>query len=113
MTIKKLKDDREETPTYDNGLGFAGHERVSKKLEAASYFCAPCASWEKGGVKNFNGIVRQYYPNGSSFEAITEKDLKFVISELNTRPRKILDSMTPSEFNQRIQRSLNLLEKNL
>lgn len=47
-----------ETLTYDNGLEFAGHETVSRELEATVYFCAPYASWEKGVVENFNGLVR-------------------------------------------------------
>lgn len=100
--IKKLKAYRVETLTYDNGLEFAGHEKVSKELEAAGYFCAPYASWEKGGVENFNGLVRQYYSKGSSFEAVTEEGLKLVESELNERPRKILGGLSPSELNPEI-----------
>lgn len=91
-----------ETLTYDNGLEFAGHELVSRELEASGYFCAPYASWEKGGVENFNGLVRQYYPKGSSFAAISEDDLKLVETEINERPIKILDGLSPSELNQEI-----------
>lgn len=100
--INKLKTYRVETLTYDNGLEFAGHEKVSEELEAAGYFCAPYASWEKGGVENYNGLVRQYYPKSSSFAAIREEDLKLVETELNERPRKILDGLSPSELNQEI-----------
>ena len=100
--IKKLRAYRVETLTYDNGLEFAGHETVSKELEAAGYFCAPYASWEKGGVENYNGLVRQYYPKGSSFATITEEDLKRVETELNERPRKILDGLSPSDLNKEI-----------
>ncbi|MDE0722989.1 MAG: IS30 family transposase, partial [Flavobacteriales bacterium] len=77
-------------------------EKVSEELEAAGYFCAPYASWEKGGVENYNGLVRQYYPKSSSFAAIREEDLKLVETELNERPRKILDGLSPSELNQEI-----------
>ena len=86
--IKRLRGYRVETLTYDNGLEFAGHETVSKELEAGGYFCAPYASWEKGGVENFNGLVRQYYPKGSSFTNVTDEDLKLVEKELNERPKK-------------------------
>ena len=100
--INKLREYRVETLTYDNGLEFAGHERVSKELEAAGYFCAPYASWEKGGVENYNGLVRQYFKKGSSFSSITNADLNHVETELNERPRKILDVLSPSELNQEI-----------
>jgi len=100
--IKRLRGYRVETLTYDNGLEFAGHETVSKELKAAGYFCAPYASWEKGGVENFNGLVRQYYPKGSSFMHINNESLKLVEKELNERPRKILDGLSPSELSQEI-----------
>jgi IS30 family transposase len=49
---------RVHTVTYDNGLEFAGHQLVSDSLGARGYFCRPYHSWEKGGVENFNGLVR-------------------------------------------------------
>lgn len=100
--IKRLKAYRVKTLTYDNGLEFAGHELVSRELGAAGYFCAPYASWEKGGVENYNGLVRQYYPKGSSFADLTDEDLKLVETELNERPRKTLDGLSPSELNSKI-----------
>ena len=75
---------------------------MGKELEAEGYFCAPYASWEKGGVENFNGLVRQYYPKGSSFTHVTNKSLKLVEKELNERPRKILAGLSPSELSQEI-----------
>ena len=57
--------------TYDNGLEFAMHELVNELLECESYFCKPYRSWEKGGVENYNGLVRQYFPKGYDFETIT------------------------------------------
>ena len=100
--INKLRAYRVETLTYDNGLEFAGHESVSHELKAAGYFCAPYASWEKGGVENYNGLVRQYFEKGSSFAAITNEKLKLVEAELNERPRKILDGLSPSDLNKEI-----------
>ena len=50
------------TITYDNGTEFAKHELVNASLGCQSFFCQPYASWEKGGVENFNGLVRDFYP---------------------------------------------------
>jgi IS30 family transposase len=54
-----LKGYRVHTITYENGLEFAEHGRIEEVLGAAGYFCEPYHSWEKCGVENFNGLVRQ------------------------------------------------------
>lgn len=95
--INALRSYKVKTLTYDNGLEFARHAEVSKKLNARGYFCAPYHSWEKGGVENFNGLVRQYFPKGSSFTDITPHELQRVEDEINQRPRKTLGYRSPSE----------------
>ena len=71
--------------TYDNGLEFARHELVNELLECESYFCKPYRSWEKGGVENYNGLVRQYFPKGHDFTTITPEGLLEVENEINNR----------------------------
>lgn len=83
--------------TYDNGLEFAKHEWVNELLGSKSYFCKPYSSWEKGGVENFNGLVRQYFPKGSDFREISGHQLQKVENELNERPRNILNYASPSD----------------
>lgn len=100
--IATLRDYRVETITYDNGLEFALHEEVSRRLDAAGYFCEPYHSWEKGGVENFNGLVRQYYPKGSDFSTIEAGRLAEVESLLNERPRKTHSFKSPSDFEQQL-----------
>lgn len=94
MTLRKFN---VRTITYDNGLEFAKHGFVNDLLESQSYFCKPYSSWEKGGVENYNGLVRQYFPKGSSFAGITLERLQEVEDELNHRPRNILSYMTPND----------------
>ena len=86
-----------KTLTYDNGLEFSRHAEISRALNAKGYFCAPYHSWEKGGVENFNGLVRQYLPKGSSFEGIVPERLEQIEDEINQRPRKTLGYSSPSE----------------
>lgn len=100
--IDVLSNYKVHTLTYDNGLEFACHEQVAKSLSAKSYFCAPYHSWEKGGVENFNGLVRQYYAKGSSFAEITQEELRKVEQEINERPKKILKYKSPSELETKI-----------
>jgi transposase, IS30 family len=86
------------TITYDNGLEFAKHELVNKLLDCDSYFCKPYHSWEKGGVENYNGLVRQYFPKGHDFTTITPERLLEVEKEINCRPRNILAYQSPSDL---------------
>jgi len=96
--IEALGDYRVHTITYDNGLEFSLHEEVSRRLQAAGYFCEPYHSWEKGGVENFNGLVRQYFPKGSDFTTIDQQRLSEVESLLNHRPRKTHGFKRPSDY---------------
>ncbi len=95
--VKILKSFRVHTVTYDNGLEFSLHGLVNELLSSQSYFCKPYSSWEKGGVENFNGLVRQYFPKGSSFEGITDQRLEEVENELNDRPRNVLGYSCPND----------------
>ena len=84
--------------TYDNGLEFAMHELVNELLECESYFCRPYHSWEKGGVENYNGLVRQYFPKRHDFASITPERLLEVEDEINNRPRNILAYQSPNDL---------------
>jgi IS30 family transposase len=87
-----------KTLTYDNGPEFSGHSKITEALGAGGYFCKPYHSWEKGGVENFNGLVRQYLPKGTSFTDLTVERLKEIEEEINHRPRKVLNIKSPSEL---------------
>lgn len=57
---------------------------------------------EKGGVENFNGLVRQYYPKGSDFRSIDTEKLAGVERELNERPREILGFLRPLDYEHKL-----------
>ncbi|OOZ38458.1 IS30 family transposase [Solemya elarraichensis gill symbiont] len=85
------------TITSDNGKEFARHEAIAETLNADFYFAHPYASWERGLNENTNGLIRQYFPKGSDFTTITQKDILAVMDKLNNRPRKCLDMKTPNQ----------------
>ena len=87
--------DKTLTITADNGKEFAGHEEIAEKLNASVYFAHPYHSWERGLNENTNGLIRQYFTKGSSFENITDEIVENVMHKLNHRPRKILNYKTP------------------
>ena len=83
--------------TADNGKEFAGHEYIAVQLNADIYFARPYSSWEPGLNENTNGLIRQYFTKGSSFESMTAYDVERVMNKLNHRPRKLSDFRTPYE----------------
>ncbi|MBR1907604.1 IS30 family transposase [bacterium] len=83
--------------TYDNGHEFTGHEKINKIFKTKSFFCKPHHSWEKGTVENINGIIRRFFPKGTNFDTINEKDIKYVENWINNRPMKVLEFKTPYE----------------
>jgi transposase, IS30 family len=85
------------TYTSDNGKEFANHESIVKRLGGNFYFAKPYHSWERGLNEHTNGLFRQYHPIGSDFTAIFNDDVILVENELNNRPRKVLDFLTPAE----------------
>ena len=86
------------TITADNGKEFAYHKEISQALEIDFYFARPYHSWERGANENTNGLVRQYFKKGTSFEDITDEDIERVQNQLNNRPRKKLSYLTPNEY---------------
>ena len=86
------------TITSDNGKEFAEHKMISSELNLDFYFARPYHSWERGANENINGLIRQYFPKKTSFENISDDDVKRVEEILNNRPRKKLNFLTPNEF---------------
>ena len=94
--IRALRHYRVKTITYDNGLEFARHAEVSAALGSEGYFCKPYSS--KGGVENYNGLVRQYYPKGCDLSEVSQSAMSEIETEINNRPRKILGYKSPSQY---------------
>jgi transposase, IS30 family len=61
------------------------------------YFCDPHAPWQRGSNENTNGLLRQYFPKGTNFAAVTAAELDAVADELNDRPRKRLAFTKPTK----------------
>ena len=85
------------TLIMNNGTEFTAHEQIAKHLEADTYFAHPYCSWERGLNEQINGLVRQYFPKSCRFDTITDTDVQLVAYRLNSRPRKSLGYITPTE----------------
>jgi len=85
------------TITYDNGSEFALHKMIEEDTGALVCFADKGKPQQRGANENVNGLLRQYFPKGSSFATITDKDVKRAVRKLNNRPRKRLNYLTPRE----------------
>lgn len=96
-----------KTITSDNGKEFTNHQEISKKLQADFYFAEPYSPWQRGLNEYNNKLIRQYLPKKTDFNLIDNKAINMIISNLNSRPRKLLGYKTPNEvfltnFNQTV-----------
>jgi IS30 family transposase len=100
--LKRFPKRKRQTSTYDNGIEFSAHEKTEQDAQIKIYFAFPYHSWERGTNENTNGLLREFFPKGSPFKDVTQRDLDRAVRFLNTRPRKCLKYLTPEEvFNER------------
>jgi len=95
--LNRIQKPWRKTLTVDNGSENAGHRTITQTLGVNVYFAHPYHSWERGTNENTNGLIRHYFPKGTDFATVTDKEIKMVEKQLNTRPRKRLGWKTPQE----------------
>jgi len=95
--FKKIPSAKIKTFTVDNGKEFANFKQMEKGLAAKVYFANPYHSWERGTNENTNGLLRQFFPKGTDFNLVIQKEIDTAINLLNNRPRKCLKYRTPAE----------------
>lgn len=97
LKFARIPKDKKKTETLDNGIEFSEYELTAKETGMEIYFAYPYHSWERGSNENFNGLLRQFFPKGTAFATIDQKDVDRAIRNLNHRPRKRLSYLTPYE----------------
>ena len=95
--IAGLPDAVRRSLTWDQGWEMRSHAQIAVDADCEIYFCDPHAPWQRGSNENTNGLLRQYFPKGTSLAGHTPQDLAAVADELNGRPRKTLGWKTPAE----------------
>jgi IS30 family transposase len=96
-TLEDLPPRFAQTLTFDRGSETALHYQLREPYGLATFHCDPYCPWQKGGVENANGLVRQFFPKKTDFRSVTTEEIALVEDLLNERPRKGLGYRTPNE----------------
>ncbi|MFH0955794.1 MAG: IS30 family transposase [Candidatus Falkowbacteria bacterium] len=96
-SVESLPNGLWQSITRDNGSENARHLNTSNTFNIQSYFCDAYASWQKGGIENLNKLIRQYLPRKTDMSKISHDEIYAIQEQLNNRPRKSLNYLTPNE----------------
>ncbi|MDA1094649.1 MAG: IS30 family transposase [Acidobacteria bacterium] len=83
--------------TWDRGMELAAHQTFTVATDVRVYFCDPKSPWQRGSNENTNGLLRQYFPDGTDLATYTQAQLNAVARRLNMRPRKTLNYNSPAD----------------
>ena len=95
--LEPLPAEQRRSATFDNGKEFTENELLAERLQMLVFFARPYCPWQRGTCENTNGLIRQFFPKGTSFQNISSRRVADVARLLNHRPRKSLGYLTPSE----------------
>jgi len=105
--LTELAEEQRRSITFDNGTEFARCQRLETHLGLQLYFADPGCPHQRGTNENTNGLIRQYFPKGTDFHAVSHQEVREVENLLNNRPRACLQFETPADLFHRETTPLN------
>lgn len=85
----------------DNGSEFSNPAAIELDEEGNRrthlFYCNPSSPFEKGAIENNHEFIRRVLPKGTSFDHLTQADIKLLLSHINSYKRKKLNDKSPYE----------------
>lgn len=95
----------------DGGSEFADRNDLEHFCDGSQsttvYYCDPYCFWQKGAIEKNHEYIRYILPKGTSFENLTDKQVKLMMNHINNEKRDSLNGHSPYEL------SLLLLDNKL
>jgi len=95
--IINLPEQLKKSLTWDRGMELAQHKLFTIDTNIKVYFCDPKSPWQKGTNENTNKLLRQYMPKKTNLSVHSQEQLDRIAKELNDRPRKTLNFLSPAQ----------------
>lgn len=90
------------TVLTDRGSEFGDPDSLENGIHgivrSSIYYCDPMRSGQKGGIEQAHTLLRMVLPKGTSFEFLTQWDVRTIVNHINSTPRQILGGRTPYEM---------------
>lgn len=87
--------------TTDNGPEFLEYNLLTQSVFGGKrfevYYCHSYSAWEKGTNENHNRLMRRFFPKGTDFGKVSQREIQEAADFLNHYPRKILGWRMPAE----------------
>src|SRR5260370_20660802 len=82
---KKLAKELYKSLTWDRGKELTDHRRFTLATKIDVCFCDPQSPWQRGSNENTNGLLRQYFPNGTDLSVHSQVYLSEVARQVHRR----------------------------
>lgn len=93
-TILSQHGDMVQSITFDNGSEFSS----MSELKTQVYFCHAYSAWERGTNENFNQLLREFIPKGTSLHNYNESYLAQATYAINQRCRAVIDYRSAADY---------------
>jgi IS30 family transposase len=95
--LNTLPADLRRSLTWDRGAELAHWANLEPFLELGVYFADPHSPWQRAGNEQNNGILRRWFPKGTSLTDPHNIVIPRVLHIINSQPRRSLDWNTPTQ----------------